>query len=50
MDRVLSNDGTSIAFEQVGTGPPLMLVDSAMGYRGFGELATLLASDFRVIT
>jgi pimeloyl-ACP methyl ester carboxylesterase len=53
VDHVTSRDGTSIAFEQDGEGPPLILVDAATGFRGFGpmgELARLLAPDFRVIT
>ena len=46
-------DGTSIAYEQVGTGPALVLVDAACGYRGFGPmgaLAAVLASSFTVLT
>jgi pimeloyl-ACP methyl ester carboxylesterase len=47
--RVLSNDGTAIAFERIGRGPALLLVDGALAYRGFGpsrSLAELLASHF----
>jgi pimeloyl-ACP methyl ester carboxylesterase len=50
---VRSNDGTSIAFERTGTGPPVILIDAALGFRGFGpmgELAGLLAGDFTVFT
>jgi pimeloyl-ACP methyl ester carboxylesterase len=50
-DRVTSSDGTTIAFEQVGEGPPLVLVDPAAGFRGFGpmgELADALAPRFSV--
>jgi pimeloyl-ACP methyl ester carboxylesterase len=50
---VRSADGTSIAFERTGAGPALILVDAALGFRGFGpmgELAGLLAVDFTVIT
>ena len=50
---VRSADGTSIAFERIGTGPALILVDAAGGYRGFGPmgpLATLLAARFTVLT
>lgn len=50
---VRSEDGTSIAYERIGTGPPLILVDAALGFRGFGpmgELAGLLAGDFTVVT
>ncbi|GAA3390474.1 alpha/beta fold hydrolase [Cryptosporangium minutisporangium] len=51
MSWVTSRDGTRIAYEQVGTGPPLVLVDAAGHYRAnspFGELAELLAEDFAV--
>jgi pimeloyl-ACP methyl ester carboxylesterase len=50
---VRSADGTSIAFEQVGSGRPIVLVDAAAGFRGFGPmgpLATALASEFAVLT
>jgi pimeloyl-ACP methyl ester carboxylesterase len=53
MSTVRSSDGTSIAFERAGAGPPVILVDAALGFRGFGpmaELAGLLANDFTVIT
>jgi pimeloyl-ACP methyl ester carboxylesterase len=48
-----SADGTSVAFERTGTGPALILVDAALGFRGFGpmgELAGLMAGDFTVFT
>jgi pimeloyl-ACP methyl ester carboxylesterase len=51
--KVRSADGTSIAFERTGTGPALILIDAALGFRGFGpmgELAGLLAGDFTVTT
>jgi pimeloyl-ACP methyl ester carboxylesterase len=51
--RVTSRDGTSIAFEQAGTGPALILVDAASGFRGFGPMPALaqhLAADFTAIT
>jgi pimeloyl-ACP methyl ester carboxylesterase len=38
-----SQDGTSIAFERAGTGPPLILVDAAGGFRGFGPMGPLAA-------
>ncbi len=53
MSRVISKDGTSIAFDKVGSGPALVLVDGAMGYRALGfsaPLVTLLAPHFTVIT
>ncbi len=51
MPKVKSKDGTPIAYERQGTGPALILVDGALGYRalGFGSaLVTLLAADFTV--
>jgi pimeloyl-ACP methyl ester carboxylesterase len=48
---VTSKDGTRIAYEQVGSGPALILVDAAGHYRGlssFGGLIGLLATDFTV--
>ena len=48
-----SADGTQIAYEQVGTGPALVLADAACGYRGFGPMAALaaeLATSFTVLT
>lgn len=38
-----SKDGTSIAFERAGTGPALILVDAAGGFRGFGPMGPLAA-------
>jgi hypothetical protein len=38
---VRSADGTSIAFERSGTGPALILVDAAGGFRGFGPMRPL---------
>ena len=51
MDTVRSKDGTTIAFDQVGDGPALILVDGAMSTRSSGsrpELAKLLAKHFTV--
>ena len=48
---VTSKDGTSIAYEQFGSGPALILVDAAGHYRAFssfGGLIGLLAPDFTV--
>ena len=36
MPHVISKDGTQIAYEQDGSGPPLLFVDGAFCYRGFG--------------
>jgi pimeloyl-ACP methyl ester carboxylesterase len=50
--RVRSADGTEIAFDRVGEGPPVVLVGGALNLRAFpplAEMASLLASDFTVI-
>jgi pimeloyl-ACP methyl ester carboxylesterase len=51
MNKVLSKDGTAIAYERLGIGQPLILVDGAMCSRAFGpmpKLAPLLARHFTV--
>lgn len=53
MATVTSNDGTRIAFDRVGSGPPVILVDGAMCYRAsgpMGPIARLLSSHFTVYT
>jgi pimeloyl-ACP methyl ester carboxylesterase len=53
MKTVCSKDGTRIAFDQTGQGPPLILVDGALCYRANGPmapLAKLLAPRFTVFT
>jgi pimeloyl-ACP methyl ester carboxylesterase len=53
MPAVTSADGTTIAYETIGSGPPLILVDGALGYRalGFsGKLAEELAAGYTVYT
>lgn len=48
---VTSKDGTRIAYEKVGSGPALVLVDGAMCYRDFGparDLAAALADSYTV--
>ncbi len=53
MRKARSKDGTSIAYEQTGQGPPLILVDGALCYRASGPmapLAKLLAPHFTVFT
>jgi pimeloyl-ACP methyl ester carboxylesterase len=53
MLKVISKDGTPIAFERSGSGPALILVDGALCYRAFGpapQLAALLAQHFTVFT
>jgi pimeloyl-ACP methyl ester carboxylesterase len=51
--EVFSKDGTAIAFKRVGQGPPVILVDGALCYRGLGpsgQLAELLSRQFTVFT
>ena len=51
--RVTSSDGTSIAYERVGTGPAVILVDAAGNFRGFSpmpQLAETLSGHFTVFT
>ena len=53
MSTVLSADGTKIAYEVTGDGPPLVIVDGALCYRASGPsrpLAEELKSDFTVYT
>jgi pimeloyl-ACP methyl ester carboxylesterase len=53
MNSVISEDGSRIAFEVTGDGPPLIIVDGAMCYRDSGPsrpLAAQLAGDFTVYT
>ncbi|HET6380845.1 MAG TPA: alpha/beta fold hydrolase [candidate division Zixibacteria bacterium] len=51
--HVTSPDGTRIAFDRIGSGPPIILVDAAAGFRGFGPMPALaaeLAGAFTAIT
>ena len=51
MPTVTSADGTTIAYETVGAGPALILVDGALCYRGQGpsrDLAAALADTYTV--
>jgi pimeloyl-ACP methyl ester carboxylesterase len=53
MSTITSADGTAIAHQVVGAGPPLVVVDGAMCYRDSGPsrpLAAELARDFTVFT
>ena len=53
MTTVRSKDGTRIAFERTGAGPPLILVDGALCWRESGparKVAAALADRFTVIT
>jgi len=52
MKTVWSADGTTIAFDQLGSGPTIILAGGAFSYRAFPklrELAELLAAHFTVI-
>lgn len=52
MDTTTSSDGTVIAVERTGSGPPVVLVDGGFGHRGFGpnvSLAPLLSGSFTVV-
>jgi pimeloyl-ACP methyl ester carboxylesterase len=49
MDQVTSKDGTSIAFDRLGSGPPVILVSGGSVDRwSNAPLGTLLATDFTV--
>jgi pimeloyl-ACP methyl ester carboxylesterase len=49
MDKVRSGDGTTIAFDRLGTGTPVILICGASTARGIhAQLAELLAGDFTV--
>jgi pimeloyl-ACP methyl ester carboxylesterase len=53
MKKALSKDGTPIAFDRTGNGPPVILVDGALCYRASGPsapLAAQLAQNFTVFT
>ncbi|MFI7491715.1 alpha/beta fold hydrolase [Micromonospora echinaurantiaca] len=41
---VRSADGTTIAYERSGSGPPVVMVDAAGGFRDFGPMRSLAAS------
>src|SRR5689334_11734242 len=50
MGKVISKDGTIIAFDKMGEGQPVILVSSALADRSSTtKLATLLAEHFTVI-
>lgn len=53
MNKALSKDGTPIAFDRLGEGPAIILVDGALCSRAMGpmpQLAARLAKDFTVFT
>jgi Alpha/beta hydrolase family len=52
MNEVTSRDGTTIAIETTGQGPPVVLVDGALCHRELGPLVAVaepLATDFTVV-
>lgn len=50
MRKVISDDGTTIAFDQLGQGPVVILVGGALGDRSASEpLAALLTQHFTVL-
>jgi pimeloyl-ACP methyl ester carboxylesterase len=53
VQKVISKDGTAIAFDRSGKGPAIILVDGALCSRSFGptpKLAPLLSKHFTVFT
>lgn len=53
MNKVISKDGTEIAYTKIGSGHPLIMIDGAFCSRLFGpsvDGAPLLAKDFTVIS
>ena len=51
MNTVISKDGTTIAYDKIGNGQPIILIDGALCYRSFGpmpKIAPLLAKHFVV--
>lgn len=53
MNKVISKDGTVIAYKKKGAGPAVILVEGALGYSSFGmtdQLGELLALHFTVYT
>jgi pimeloyl-ACP methyl ester carboxylesterase len=53
MEKVISTDGTPIAYDKTGSGPAVILVDGAFCSRKFGpmpKLTPLLAAHFTVFT
>ena len=50
MEKTRSSDGTTIAFDRLGAGPPIVLVSGGSTTRGVhSQLAELLATDFTVL-
>jgi len=52
MSTVTSRDGTTIGYERLGNGSPIILVDGALCYRGMGPMRALarqLANHFTLV-
>ena len=52
MPTLLSKDGTSIAYDKIGKGPAIILINGALAHRGLNgeqKLASMLAEQFTVI-
>jgi pimeloyl-ACP methyl ester carboxylesterase len=52
VEKISSRDGTEIAFDRVGQGPPVIFVGGAFSWRrwkGFVELADLLSPRLTVL-
>jgi len=43
MTHVISKDGTRIAYERMGSGPAVVLIDGAMCSRAFGPMPKIAA-------
>lgn len=50
MAQFITTDGTRIAYDDLGSGRPLVLLHGLMAHRGFFSLQRELARDFRLIT
>src|SRR5690625_2525769 len=50
MEKVISKDGTYIAYEKIGTGLPLILVDGAMCYSSSGPMGPLASNPSKWFT
>ncbi|CAN5581030.1 alpha/beta hydrolase [soil metagenome] len=51
METVISQDGTHVAFERTGSGPPLLLVHGMAGMRGrWASILPALSAEFTVCT
>ncbi len=50
MEQIVSNDGTTLAYERSGSGPPLLIIGGALAdHHFYAPLASALAADFTVL-